>query len=173
MEKLEALGGERGVGPAGKPVPYGLLSCSERGLGRRSARNAARPTAVVSTIEALTRDFVGMDGRVCRRLRLAGDAMGQRARMFCALSLLPLEVARRGAFSFKTFSLFSSRTVGSVAGAAAEAAWAGLDSLVGGNGNADTADVEQGRMGIRLLALLAWVVFGRDGATETVINREN
>src|SRR5580704_633130 len=76
MEELAALGGERGVGPAGKPVPYGLLSCGERGPGRRSARTGPSPTAVVSTIQALTSDFVGMDGRVRRRLRLAGDAMG-------------------------------------------------------------------------------------------------
>src|ERR1700751_2554179 len=55
MEELAALGGERGVGATGKPFPYGLLSCGERGPGAHSARTGANPTVVVITVQTLTR----------------------------------------------------------------------------------------------------------------------
>src|SRR5580704_15856106 len=134
VEELAALGGELRAGDAGKPLSDGLVSSGERGYCRPSRRTGASAPTLVFSFQPLSCGFLGMDGGVCRERGLAGHALGQRAGVLCALSVLPVRVAWTWAFLFATAGLCAARIVGSVAGSARSAAGLGLGGLSCGSG---------------------------------------
>lgn len=160
------MGGELRAGATGEPVPDGLVGCDERGCCQPARRTGASAPALAFFFQTLSCDFLGMDGRVCRGRRFSGHAVGQRARVLCAMSALSVDVARSWAFFSETADLFASRSVGSVARAARVEAWPGRGGLSSGNGHACTFHFGQGWMGVRLLAVVAGVVPGGDGPAD-------
>ena len=173
MEELAAVGGELRAGATGKPIPDGLVGCGERGC----CQPFEEPTQARLLWLSLSRLFLviswaWMAGFVVGAV-VAGHAMGQRAGVLCALSVLPVEVAWARALQYETDDLCASGTVGSVARAAGSAAWPGLGGLSGGNGYACAHCVGQGRMDARLLAVMAGFIPDGDGAAEARVNGEN
>jgi len=87
------------------------------------------------------------------------------------LSALPVNVAWAWAFLFAAADLCVARTVGSVAGTARSAACRGLGALSGGSGHTCAFGVGQGPMDVRLLAIVAGLVPGGNGAVAALLGR--
>jgi hypothetical protein len=168
---LAAVGSIHRAGAAGKPVPDGMVGCSERGRGRLSGRTSATPRIGTLSFQAFSCDVLGMDGRVLGGLCFAGHALGQRAGVLRAMSALLVAVAWAWAFFSETAGLSASRCVGSLARTAGPQARPGRGGFAGGSGTR-ISYFGHGRIDVQLLAVVARLVPDSEGETRIGVDNQ-
>lgn len=167
------MGGKRWAGVSGQPVSNGMLGCGEHGCYELFPRAYAITPSLAFGFQSLPGHLLGMVGGVCCGFGVAGHSVGQLAGVLRALRPLLVAMAWAWLLQSAASDLCSARTVGSAARIAQAAAFAWLDCISNGNRHADASDVEQGRMDVRVLAVVAGLVLGYDDAGEANIRRGN
>ena len=170
VEELEAVGDEFRAGSTCEPVPDGVLRGVDWGNFQLSQRAIKPAVALALRFTDVSADLLGVDVRVCRECDLAGNDVGKPAGVLYALLILPVEMARAWVFGVATTHLSRSGAVGRLAWATESASRPWICTFSDGNRNARALNEYQGRMDVRLLAVVAGVLSRSDSATQAGIN---